>query len=90
MPQSNHELNPIPVGVQSFTGDLEQMNGTDQPPMLVDILITPDEVGITVVYSVPQGKHRRETVLDMIAAAMALSLSYDVPLYVNEEEEPRG
>lgn len=60
------------------------------PILLVDVLVTPDEVGLTVVYSVPQGKRRREIVLDLIAAAMALSISEDVPLYVNEEEEPRG
>lgn len=66
------------------------MNETGLPPTMVDILITPDEVGVTVVYSVPQGKNRREIILDMVAAAMSLSLSYDVPLYVNEEEANRG
>lgn len=58
-------------------------------PLLVDVLVTPDEVGVTVVYSCPQSKHRREDVLGVIAAAMALSVSYGVPLYVNEEEEGR-
>lgn len=65
------------------------MNDIPLKPLLVDILVTPDEVGVTVVYSCPQSKHRREDVLDMLAAAMALSLSYDVPLYVNEEVEDR-
>lgn len=65
------------------------MLGIDMKPRAVDILITPDEVAVTVSYELLRSLDRREIVLDMIAAAMSLSLTYDVPLSVNEEEEYR-